>query len=191
MRRSSIRGPERDAGNPLAPATRPSTHRPGRSPSAVGEHPSAGGREERVIVPVDAAAYPVHCVGDLVMCMAREIFIKRCRVDFASGPPSLRGRSLGAFENVVGDRYGRFHTGSIPHSHGQRSRGFRTRYATAAYLRACGAREPVLAARGFLRGTPFAPMHGPSVRSRPRARNPANVRAMNLVLTHLLQQLEI
>ena len=42
------------------------------------------------------------------------------------GPPSLRGQSLGAFENVVWDRDGSFHTRSITLCLGGRSSGFRT-----------------------------------------------------------------
>ena len=51
--------------------------------------------------------------------MAREIFVERRRVHFAPGLPSLRSQSLGAFENIVGDRYSCLHTHSTTSSRGR------------------------------------------------------------------------
>ena len=60
-------------------------------------------REEGIIVVANLVAYAVHRVGDLVVRMARNVFIERRCVDFTPGSVLAPGQSLRAFEDVVGN----------------------------------------------------------------------------------------
>ena len=55
-------------------------------------------------------AYAVHRVGDLVVRMARNVLVQRGCIHVASGAPLAQCESFCAFEDVIGNGYGSFHT---------------------------------------------------------------------------------
>ena len=77
------------------------------------KQPPGSGREEGIIVAADLVAYAVHGVGDLVVCMARNVLVERGCIHFTAGAPLSLSESLRALEDVVRNGYGNFHTWSI------------------------------------------------------------------------------
>ena len=90
------------------------------------EQPPGSGREEGIIVAADLVAYAVHGVGDLVVCMARNVLAECGRIHFAAGAPLPLGQSLHSLEDVVRNGHGGLHTRSITGVAGVRARKVRT-----------------------------------------------------------------
>ena len=55
------------------------------------------------MVLVNLVTHPVHRVGDLVVGVARKVFIKRCCVYFAPGALLLQRQPLHTLEDVIGN----------------------------------------------------------------------------------------
>ena len=75
--------------------------------------PARGGKEGVTVFAAQLFTYAVHRVRDLVVRMARDIFVQRCGVHLAAGTLLAPDQPLGALENLVGNGYCRFHTLSI------------------------------------------------------------------------------